>query len=100
MPGNQRLSENLIHLAPRLLAARWFQVPRGAFHVGMTKPLRYRAQIDTSPEAFRGERSAELVQPEAIRVELRTFGNGLEAVGGKMIVSVIDSITMSAPRPE
>jgi hypothetical protein len=55
----------------------------------VTKSLLRRAQIDTGPEAFRSERSAELVGPDAIWVELCAFGNGLEAVGGKMIVSVM-----------
>ena len=73
-------SENLIHLIPHVLAARRLQIPHCRFHVGVTKPLLNGAQINASPEAPRGERGAELMQPEAIRVELRTLGNSLEEV--------------------
>src|ERR1039457_6834248 len=75
-----RLGESLVHLVPHMLTARRLQVPHGAFHVGVAEPLLNRAQIDASPQASRSERGAELVKPEAIRVEFRTFRNGLEAV--------------------
>ena len=46
----------------------------------MTEPLLNGAQINASPKAPRSERGAEFVKPEVIQVELRTLGNGLEAV--------------------
>ena len=63
-----------------MLTARRLQVSHCRFHVRVAKPLLNGTQIDASPEAPRGERGAELMQPEAIRVELRTLGNGLEIV--------------------
>jgi hypothetical protein len=53
------LRENLVHLAPCGAAAIWFQIPHGAFHVGMTKPLLNGAQIDSRPQAFRSERRSK-----------------------------------------
>jgi len=43
------LREDLVHLLPYLLTARWLQIPHSGLHVRMTEPLLYGAQIDTSP---------------------------------------------------
>src|ERR1017187_10632930 len=63
-----------------MLAARRFEIPHRALHVGVAEPLLNRAQIDTSPQAPRSERGAELMEPEAIRVELRPFRYRFQAV--------------------
>jgi len=46
----------------------------------MTEPLLNRAQIHSSPQAPRGERRPDLVQPEVFRVQFRTLGNGFQAI--------------------
>src|SRR4029077_4948072 len=43
------LREDLVHLLPYLLTARWLQIPHSGLHVRMTEPLLYGAQIYTSP---------------------------------------------------
>src|ERR1700677_2538561 len=79
-PDQRQLGEDLVHLIPCLLAARWLQIPHRRFHVGVTQPLLNGAKVNSSPKAFRGERRSEFVQPEIIRVELRTFCYGLETI--------------------
>jgi hypothetical protein len=46
----------------------------------MTKPLLYRAQVNSGPQAARGERGTEFVKPEVAFVQAGAFSNSLQAV--------------------
>ncbi len=76
----ESLSEYLVHLLTHLLASKRLQVPHGRFHVGVTEPLLNCPQIDPRPETSGGECSSEFVQPEILRVELRTLGDSFQTV--------------------
>jgi hypothetical protein len=55
------LSKNLINLIPDLFTSRRLEISHRAFHVRVTKPLLNRAQVNSRPQAARGERGAEFV---------------------------------------
>jgi hypothetical protein len=46
----------------------------------MPKPQLDGTQIDAGPKASRGKGRAEFVKVEVLFIELRTVGNGLQAV--------------------
>src|SRR4029077_722017 len=72
--------KNLVYLVPRVLTPRRLQIAQGAFHVGVTQPKLNGSEIHARPQTARSERTAELVKPEAICVQLRTFRYGLQTI--------------------
>jgi hypothetical protein len=75
-----RPTVNCVDLLPHSVVLGGLQIPHRAFHVRVSQPLLNCSQVNPSPQTPSRESRPELVQPEVVLVEFRTFCDCLQIV--------------------